>query len=160
MPCANCAASLYPGPFVPLGRRGRWSSCGVIIALMSALVSPSTSGRSRKVMYHFSESITVLQQPRQESSKLLLEVTFPLQTFDQHPCRASGEESAYEIAEVLQDLAAMSSCVHPARQGGCTSPRERSRRGQAWIPDLNIAPEAPTWNPRSPLHPWYRFELT
>lgn len=76
MPCANCAASVYPGPFVPLGRRGRWSSCGVIIALMSALVSPSTLGRSRKVVYHLSESVTVLQPPTHGFSELLLEVTF------------------------------------------------------------------------------------
>ena len=61
MPCAKTAASFVEGFTVPLANRKGCSSFGVIMLLISALLSRRTSGLTRKVIYHFNESAAVLQ---------------------------------------------------------------------------------------------------
>ena len=60
MPWAKAEASVEEGLTVPLAqRRGRLE--GVIMLVISLLLSRSSSGLTRNVMYHFSESETVLR---------------------------------------------------------------------------------------------------
>ena len=61
MACAKTAASFVEGFTVPLANRKGCSILGVLMLLISALLSCSTSGLTRKVIYHFNESAAVLQ---------------------------------------------------------------------------------------------------
>ena len=70
MPWANPEASLVEGLMVPFAQRRGWFE-GVIIALIPLLLSRSSSGCTRNVMYHFRESDAVLHIQEEVASETL-----------------------------------------------------------------------------------------